>query len=217
MMVHHWMNLSQSLAYVTVVVFVLTILWSFLQQHWTIGIDAVSKGEKAMTYGIGLSFNETDNVMKHAKTRVEALFGWSGDDTAIREWYSVLAPEFENFLDDDYISPDGAYRIPKQGSHVHLSADRPMLNSLMGAFACTQENCLGYQDAVKRHIMTAPYQSRPVFDGRAIWERRIEGIKAEKNMKKCVRNWVRKASRFMRKREFSNRMGMATSGGIGKN
>lgn len=161
------------------------------QQHWALGMDAVSMHHKAMTYGVFTSFNETDNVMQYGETtETESIFGWSGDDKDIRDWIQIIEPELEEFIEDEYVSCSGSYIVPRSSDKLHLSADRPMANSVGGSFSQLHENSLLFQDGVKRHVLTAPYQSRPRFSFRQFWERRDLSKEYEKTFEEIKRQLI---------------------------
>ena len=87
-----------------------------------------------MTYGCLTSFNVVDNIFKSICSATEGIFGWSGDDKAIRDWNRQIEPQLEKFVKGQHITPDAKYVIPRSGEKLHTSADRPMIASCAGSY-----------------------------------------------------------------------------------
>lgn len=125
-----------------------------------------------MSYGCMTSFNVLDNIFKCIVSATEGIFGWSGDDKAIRDWNRQIEPQLEKFLKGEHVTPDAKFVIPRSGHQLHCSADRPMVASISGCYDQLQENSLIHQDGVRRHVLTAPFQSWFRFSFNEYWDRR---------------------------------------------
>lgn len=138
------------------------------------------------------TFNVIDNIFNAICSATESIFGWSGDDKCIRDWNRLIEPKLEKFLKGEHITPDGKYVVQRGGKKLHLSADRPMAASAAGAYNQTHESGMIFQDGVKRHILTAPYQSWFRFSFGEFWERRHLDAEYEKRYEEVKKELIEK-------------------------